>query len=61
LRPWNDAATLQPIVGKTRALTHKGNDNVPFLVELAEILRVSGDTRRANTVDKRINDVINEL
>jgi len=44
-----------------KSLASKGNGNVQFMIELAAILRVAGDTNEANTVEKRIKNVMNEL
>ena len=61
LRLWNDASARQPMVYKMKSLASKGNGNVQFMIELAAILRVAGDTNEANTVEKRIKNVMNEL
>jgi len=60
LRLWNDAAMLQPTREKMKTLARKGDHNVPFLIELAAILRTTGEEKAAGTVEKKINVLMSE-
>jgi hypothetical protein len=60
LRLWDNASAWQPARDRMISLARKGKRNVPFLVELATILRVTGDTKRAQTVDKQIIALTND-
>ena len=54
LRPWPGASSLQPARDRMMALQRKGARDVSFPVELAAVLRATGDVERAQTVDARI-------
>jgi len=43
-----------------KTLARKGDHNVPFLIELAAILRTTGEEKAAGTVEKKINVLMSE-
>jgi len=53
-RLWTGERGLESARDKLVALSHRGNRNVPFLIELSAVLRATGEMKRADAVERRI-------